>query len=646
MLYFILFSLVSTSLFAQEISGYVGLPGTQTRFDEGNDFVTIRQPDRDLMVRLSALTQAQRETIQQNDGSPRRVTLDIPPAAIIRTEPRPNAVRPDCSEMPMSYPDLAAIAKQPGINNQIDFLRAIPPGTLQTFTFNFNSKSAQGPGVSPEMPGIVRMSQDGKLVLRYTCDPSKPTYNKIEVLTYDDSTEKYKMASIDLGKPRDHRVEENPKLCLSCHNPGGEKSPVVDPRPNWQQYDQWTGFYGSEDDTFVYGNSRTGTGNPVTREEIRQQQANYLNFRQNQKDNPCYSSLPWPENPDPLYPYSNNGRNSDYTRRPGLKFTEVQCHLAGRRLARKFREKPEYNQIKYALAMSSLGCREFKPSQITQVVPEARANNFQRPRAQDIDDAAAPGTHFSAHYEVGRAMGFRNMDWTMNFNQNESASYNCGLSGGNNLAGMYGDITIGDVMQGELMKDVSSGIPALKGKISTTRGESESFGRNFACIDDLGGAPASNELSQNQVCSELAAAQNRLERDVILPSANRNLVREWQNRREADCNQNQVLDNQGQNLDDLISITAELEGGTDTPNVDRGREVARGACMECHNGDMGMYEFLESEEITREFMNNGPFIDRIKARISDPQRPMPPSGRRLSDREKADLEAYMRSFIN
>jgi mono/diheme cytochrome c family protein len=457
------------------------------------------------------------------------------------------------------------------------------------------------------------------------------------------------MASINFGvPPAGHRIEENPKACLKCHNPGGDGA-AIDPRPNWQQYNQWTGFYGSEDDTFKAGVAELGE-NQVTWEQMSEQKENFLKFREKQKNNPCYSTLPTPPNPDELYPYGYQGRDPDYRRRPGLKFTEVQCHLTAKRLARKFREKPEYNLIKYALAMNSLKCEQFRPEQITQIIPEAKADNFRSNTTALNEltvDQSTQNTSLSAHFEVGRALGFRNADWTMHFNRPEKAGYICGI---NEAAPAFvyhqRDLTIGDVMQGELMKDLSKDVPALKDKIRTSPGERETFGNNFACIDQLGGAPGSDELNSYQVCQELASAQEKLEKEVITPSATRRLLREWQERRESECAQVRAEDNAAGNITDLITVTGNLGEEPKTPNAERGHAVVTGVCIHCHDGSMGMYDFFSNEEATKNHLKEDKhFVDRVLMRINSTSNPMPPT-HPLSAMEKADLEAYLRTFLN
>ena len=633
--------------------GYVGLPGV--KFKPESDEILLRNAQNDYVVKFSSLPQNVRENLLKEDGSTNKMSLTIPDGAVVSTKEHPGGVRPDCSEIPFNYQDLTKLASDPKIKNQQDFLNAIPEGTLQTFTFTFKSESAQGPGVSEEFPGIIRMSEDGKLMIRYTCDPSKPTYNRVEMMTWDDATDKFKMVSMDFGRrtPTGPHVEENPALCLKCHNPGGENAPV-DPRPNWQQYDQWDGFYGGQDDTFnAYTGGETIPGHrAVTEEEATKQKADYLKFREKQKDNPCYSTLPWPkgevENAD-IYPYASQGRQTDYVRRPNLKITDVQSHLSAKRLARKFKERPEYNLIKYALAMSTLGCEQYQPSQIRAVLPETTSNASAGSASSGFPNPANDPNELSLHYQVGRAMGMRPQDWTMHFGKDDNAFYNGSIPPDYGHSDINRDYNIADLMQSEIAKSTVEAIPGMSNYMRTTRGVQKVFGNEFACIDDLGGVAYAgpndpegrNSNAETKVCEELASAQKNLEENILPPLIARRNLEEMRAQRENAC---RVRDNAlDENVTDVmkVALAASQEGQAADP--ERGKQLVTSICMQCHVR-MGGYSFFANEDaIKAKFVRTPNFLDRVKTRMGAERNPMPPTGA-LSPLEQADVQKYLETF--
>lgn len=646
-------SLLSLPVFGQSIpfEGYVGLPGV--KYNADSDQILLRNAQTDYVVKFSSLPENVRENLLKEDGSKNKMSLSLPEGSVVSTKDYPGGVRPDCSEIPFSYSDLTKLASDPRIKNQQDFLNALPEGTLQTFTFAFKSESAQGPGVSEEFPGIIRMSEDGKLMIRYTCDPSKPTYNRVEMMTWDDNTDRFKMVSMDFGKRTGSgpHIEENPALCLKCHNPGGENAPV-DPRPNWQQYDQWDGFYGSQDDTF---NAHTGGESipghrAVTEEESAKQKADYLKFREKQKDNPCYSTLPWPkgevENGD-IYPYAVQGRQLDYVRRPNLKITDVQSHLSAQRLARKFKERPEFNLIKYALAMNTLGCSQYEDGMITKVMPEVTPKGGST--YGGFPDPTQGPNEFTLHYNVGKAMGMRPQDWTMHFNQDDKAFYNGSIPNDYNHSDVTRDLTIADLMQAEIAKSTVEEIPATSDFMRTTRGVKNTFGERFACIDDLGGAayvspndaPSKNFNAETQVCQELASAQKNLEENILPPLIARRNLEEMRAQRENAC---RVRDNAlDENVTDVMKVALAASQEGQAPDPERGKQLVTTICMQCHTR-MGGYSFFATEDaIKAKFARTPNFLDRVKTRMGNDRNPMPPTGV-LTPLEQADVQKYLESF--
>ncbi len=76
-------------------------------------------------------------------------------------------------------------------------------------------------------------------MLTFNGDSVQNGYNTIESIIYDEASAKYKLFEIDFSQGF-AQVQMNPSKCLSCH---GES-----PKPLWESYPLWPGFYGSEDD--------------------------------------------------------------------------------------------------------------------------------------------------------------------------------------------------------------------------------------------------------------------------------------------------------------------------------------------------------------------------------------------------------------
>ena len=179
-------------------------------------------------------------------------------------------IAPDCSEEKITVEQLLAHGQKSGVDSMRDFLRAIPPRTLQTFTFVHESKSFQHHLVDEKWPRVLRMSADGKITISFVCNPRSQDYDRVEILYYlDPPVAQWRSVSLDFRKTKakygtidedgvfpsrvGKRIHHNEVTCAKCHSPSGNNR--YDLRPVIPQYKTWDGFYGSDDDV-VHINSR------------------------------------------------------------------------------------------------------------------------------------------------------------------------------------------------------------------------------------------------------------------------------------------------------------------------------------------------------------------------------------------------------
>ncbi len=206
------------------------------------------------------------------------------------------------------------------------------------------------------------------------CDPNNPNYGKVEVISADPKTGALSTAewNFSAGVSPDHRVETNPQKCLGCHS---ATSVNDEPRLkyNWPDYPHWTDCkqnrgiqtYGGFDDVIEMPSEgprrqrqqymfTDGTGKPgydCTAEEDRaameREIRDFQKFRSVQKENPCFSTLPWPKEDDKVrgadvYPYSGSGALRSPNFKLGLNF----ARWTGRRIAGDLKKDPAYNYLK------------------------------------------------------------------------------------------------------------------------------------------------------------------------------------------------------------------------------------------------------------------------------------------------------------
>lgn len=155
------------------------------------------------------------------------------------------------------------------IADVLSTLRESYPDYFDYYVLNYSSLAVQQS--SRENPRII-VHGNGNTLLAFNGDPSQRGYGHLEIIEYKGPHEGYSFRAVLFDKDGsrlrlpDNEIEKrigsvtisksNPHLCQACH--GSE------PRPIWDQYDLWGGFYGSSDDAlFLFGRAVAGSGRLV-----------------------------------------------------------------------------------------------------------------------------------------------------------------------------------------------------------------------------------------------------------------------------------------------------------------------------------------------------------------------------------------------
>jgi hypothetical protein len=486
-----------------------------------------------LLVPLAACKSRPEPTTLQADGHATTVWRDF-------TSYREDlGVHPDCSEKPMSYQDFKQLALT--ANDPLDFLKKLErSGAMQTFTLLQKSESTQMTAISPATPGVIRMTEDGKISLRYVCDRTKDTlFSHMEVIRFDDDTQRFQFIDFDFSQgtrgDEHRRIHDNPKVCFACHN---QSQFVDDPRPNWSMYPDWPVAFASHDDFFPTGTKKdvdprmvnvNGDWQPASRQDERQAFQRFLQAKVKGPDaDPCYTTLPWPKQyrtgqplPKPElyaeYPYGTYNANASkrmYALRPNLKLTETFSKLLGRRNFRRIKSTPGYEQLSRLLAYEAARCflYEDAPGALGYEALKAKAREVL-PSFETPDEAAArsvplrgfvkhhhdprhPSSMAQVLYGVSRAFKMMPGDWTLTFGYPMRPEFETGAGPGKSpdFYEAGGDLPLTAYVQHEILTDVvrTTGLKTRDGKdalrlIGRATGESDDFGSHFACIDNVAG---------------------------------------------------------------------------------------------------------------------------------------------------------------
>ncbi len=124
-----------------------------------------------------------------------------------------------------------------------DFLKdwkQADPLVFRFYLLSFRSRSLQS--ATPQSPRAILFSPAADFVASFNGHSALRGSRNIEVIRFNHSTERFEFREITFDlKNRPTVSEENPRKCLECHQSFTRAD--VDPRPNWEPYFMWPGFF-------------------------------------------------------------------------------------------------------------------------------------------------------------------------------------------------------------------------------------------------------------------------------------------------------------------------------------------------------------------------------------------------------------------
>jgi hypothetical protein len=222
---------------------------------------------------------------------------------------------------------------------------------------------------------VILFSPKGDLLVALSGDPGKPDFDIVEAIHFDPKTASFATSKFVLpaATERDPRLKDaartngefNRGECTTCHG--------KDPRPIFDGYGLWPGFYGSRADTLSL--------HPAERR-------NYVAFLAAGSKS-AQAPYRWLERPGagetrpyldlPAFPGQNPSLEYLPNTRLGIALTE----LNRQRIFRQIRSSPRYESLKYALTSGLLGCEPIplsrrREKQVTQLLESENKARLKR----------------------------------------------------------------------------------------------------------------------------------------------------------------------------------------------------------------------------------------------------------------------------
>jgi hypothetical protein len=147
--------------------------------------------------------------------------------------------------------DLQALLRlNPATGRPVDSVEELvpllPPGLRSNFTLVYDSRSPFRSSITPGQPRVVMFTDDARLIITFIGGPDQPGHDLVETMAFDDRTATFQLQAYLLPAAERSGWRPSPEAanCNACHG--------ADPRPIFDSYPLWPGFYGSVLDTFFH----------------------------------------------------------------------------------------------------------------------------------------------------------------------------------------------------------------------------------------------------------------------------------------------------------------------------------------------------------------------------------------------------------
>ncbi len=371
------------------------------------------------------------------------------------------------------YEDLVALlARSPATGRPVqsteELLPLLPTELRDNFTFVFDSRGPH-PSVSRDFPRVVLFSEDGRLVLALAGAPGRPDADTLDVLHFDDAAARFRLSRFvlpaavarqpSLARAAARNGALDPPECLLCHGD--------DPRPIFDAYPLWPGFYGSVLDTFPDGSPDLA---PYRRFVARQRGARAGVYRFLRW--PSGTSVPPYLDPADFDPRAVEGGRDALRLQPNARLGMALTELNRKRIHRLLRASPDYARYRYGLAAGLLGCRALPIPAWRYAEARAALAREHDERVRRLGFAPAPDpsraevTFAVAAAQIdylARALAVDRREWAMALEADSFALFDGILSGVHDGASYYlkEDFLI------EILRDLAADDPALRPSVRT-----------------------------------------------------------------------------------------------------------------------------------------------------------------------------------
>lgn len=303
------------------------------------------------------------------------------------------------------------------LSNLLEELKKKEPELFDQYLLAYRSRSLQES--SPLYPRVIIAADQAKFMMAFNGHSDHSGFNKLEIIEFDDSIRRFELREISFNNEGElpNFSQANPAKCLACHQSPRRKN--IDPRPNWEPYDMWPGFYSSQGkledlETSLMNDLRLREEDKILMHEALNEKRDLERFEEEVKEtHPLYKHL------------------GPFRAKRTVEITDNLGFLNYQRVIRILGETPEFETYRPAF-LSALKCSSFQwPEEVdefhahgspyveTQRVqtfrPNLRARNLEILPYSSIEHKVYSFSIAQILTAIFEPIGVSTEDWSMDF---------------------------------------------------------------------------------------------------------------------------------------------------------------------------------------------------------------------------------------
>lgn len=336
----------------------------------------------------------------------------------------------------MDYPTFARLVRERGVRSVGEALALLPEEMRLNYTLVHHSRSIQQGSV--ESPRVLLFGTDAKLVVTFNGSPDETGYDKLEILAFDEASEKFELRAIGFDGGVSFS-EANPAVCTACHK--------ASPQPIWKDYGSANASSGHGQWLGTFGESHDFVPEPL--------QPALLRFWAAAPRHERYRLLLRDPESD-LFPYQPSGERFRWQHRfrPNNRLSRLLARLNARRVARALHESELFATRRHLVLSWFLGCDAWRedprfPAEIRRLFAE-RFPEAEHPALHADLRSVTPEDRYLVPFMLEKlATGLDVYQWNMSVVTPPANRYHEGLR------------TIDEMIAGRLLERLAAEDPAL-----------------------------------------------------------------------------------------------------------------------------------------------------------------------------------------